>query len=101
MDNSKRYFLNLFNDFIINKIPDGETAIIKLVDVKNFIVVKGLTTLSTPLDLFTISKEFIDKNSVPENLKFNTIDLIEYSTEETKILSGDISILSNIKYKIK
>ena len=92
------YYINLLNDFIISKFPKNETSFIKIIDVGNFLIIKGITTNSTPLDMFTIVNEFTEKNNPPKELNFNTIDLIEYSSEDYFNLS-DIPILISTRYR--
>jgi hypothetical protein len=99
MDNSLRLcYLNLLNDFILSKIPNNETSIIKIIDVGNFLILKGSTTLSSPLDVFLITKEFKEKFELPDEVKLNTIDLIEYSINDEEYEFKDIQILSSIRY---
>jgi hypothetical protein len=99
MNNSLRLcYLNLLNDFILNKIPNNETSVIKIIDVGNFLILKGSTTLSKPLDIFLITKEFMEKFELPDDIKFNTIDLIEYSINDEEYEFKDIQILSSIRY---
>lgn len=98
MDNKLRlYYINLLNDFILNKIPSTEFSIIKIIDVGNFLIIKGHTTLTTPLDIFEITNEFKNKFELPEDVKINTIDLIEYSSDN-KCEFKDVQILTSTKY---
>ena len=52
---SRILITNLFADFIISKIPYNEETIIKVVDCKNFFVIKGKTSYNQVLDLSVIS----------------------------------------------
>ena len=78
--NSRLGVINLFADYILSKIPKEDKTIIKVVDCTNFILIKGVTTYKTPLDLSEIKNDFIVKfDSLPiNNFLKNTIDLIEY-----------------------
>lgn len=84
--------INLFADFILNKIPNSEKSIIKIANCGNFLVIKGQTSHKEVLDLSKLKTEFCEKfdlNSIPV---FNhTIDLIEYDVE----LNSPTSITQN------
>ena len=82
--NCRLSIINLFADFIVSTIPDEDT-IIQIADCENFFVVKGKTSHNNPLDLSKISDEFKEKFSkiLNKELKFNTIDLIEYDKKLT------------------
>lgn len=98
MDDTMRLcYINLLNDFIMSKIPNNEPTIIKIVDVGNFLIIKGISTLSEPLDIFSITNEFKEKYDTPEDIKFNTIDLIDYSTEKDYKLFN-VPILTSVRY---
>lgn len=96
-DMFRQYYINLLNDFIINKVPNNEPTIIKIIDVGNFLIVKGTTSLYEPLDIFTITNEFREKYDIPEEIRLNTIDLIEYSSEK-EYKFCDSSILTSVRY---
>lgn len=72
------FYLNLFSKFILSKV--GEGSIIKLIDMNNFVVVKGNIVSDTPINLFELGKEFNDTNKdlFEENIKINTIDILNY-----------------------
>jgi hypothetical protein len=78
---SRLFISNLFADFILSKIPNTEESIIKVVDCKNFLIIKGKTSYSDVLDLPTLTSEFEQKYlKVIGGMKIShTIDLIEYS----------------------
>lgn len=82
-ESSRTFIVNLFADFIISQIPQDEQSIIKLVDCKNFILVKGRTTSKTLLNLSEITTEFSKK--FPQYFDINkithTLDLIEYDQD--------------------
>lgn len=83
--NSRRGIVNLFADFILSKIDKTNKSIIQVSDCGSFMVVNGLTTSETPLDLMDIKLEFIEK--FDEQLKdleygqINVIDIIKYGQE--------------------
>jgi len=75
--------VNLFSEFILNKINITSETLIEVVDCENFFVVKGKTSSTEVLDLNKIKEEFHEKFSkTSEKFKIgNTIDLIEYGFE--------------------
>jgi len=79
--------VNLFADFILNKIPKEHQTVIQVVDCLNFYVVKGKTTYNDILNMSEIIDEFKVKyeNNLPEFVNgkklSHTIDLIEYNKE--------------------
>jgi hypothetical protein len=83
---SRIFLVNLFADFILSKIPQEESTIIKIVDCINFYVIKGKTTSKEVLNIPTLLDEFITKYSKKLNgVKLShTIDLIEYDTKLTE-----------------
>lgn len=83
---SRILITNLFADFILSKIPHHEETIIKVVDCKNFFVIKGKTSYNEVLDLSTILTEFIKKyEDVIGDIKLShTVDLIEYEIKMSK-----------------
>lgn len=85
-ESSRIFIINLFADFILSKIPNKEESIIKIVDCKNFLLIKGITTSKTELNIGEISKEFSDKFSeyLKEHKITRTIDLIEYNQSITQ-----------------
>lgn len=75
--------VNLFSEYILNKINITSETVIEVVDCENFFVVKGKTSSTEVLDLNKIKEEFHEKFlKISENFKIgNTIDLIEYGFE--------------------
>ena len=55
--NTRRYFVNLFADYILSKFNKKENTIIQVTDFETFVVVNGQTTSTKVLDL----KPQIDK----------------------------------------
>lgn len=93
MENTKLeriFYLNLLSKFILSKV--GEGSIIKLIDMDNFVVIKGNIISETPINLFELSKEFSEthKNLFEEDIKINTIDILNYDYNSN--LSGFNSI---------
>jgi hypothetical protein len=80
---SKLSLVNLFADFILNKIPKEEESIIQVVDCFNFYVIKGKTTYNEPLNIGELRDEFIIKHEdlIGERKLTHTIDLIEYDSK--------------------
>jgi hypothetical protein len=83
---SKLSLVNLFADFILNKIPKEEESIIQVVDCFNFYVIKGKTTYNEPLNIGELRDEFIIKHEdlIGERKLTHTIDLIEYDSKLIK-----------------
>lgn len=83
---SRVLITNLFADFIISKIPHNEETIIKVVDCKNFFVIKGMTSYSQVLDLSVILNEFLKKyeDLIGKVKLSHTVDLIEYEVKMSK-----------------
>ena len=84
--NSKLSIVNLFADFILNKIPKEEETIIQITDCINFYVIKGKTTHKEPLNISEIRDEFIStfEDLIGERKITHTIDLIEYNVKLQK-----------------
>jgi len=82
-ESSRIFMINLFADFVLLQIPKNEQSIIKIVDCKNFLVIKGITTSKVELDISEICKDFSNKYSdyLKDNKITHTIDLIEYDKE--------------------
>lgn len=81
--NSRISIVNLFADFILNKIPKKENTIIQVVDCFNFYVVKGMSTHNEPLNLSNVRDEFISKYEelLGDRKLSHIIDLIEYDSK--------------------
>ena len=80
---SRILITNLFADFIVSKIPHNEETIIKVVDCRNFFIIKGKTSYNQVLDLPIILEEFRKKyEDYLTNIKLShTVDLIEYEVK--------------------
>jgi hypothetical protein len=96
----RSHHINLLNEFILNKIPENESSLIKIVDVGNFLVLKGFTTSSENLNMFDIVKEFREVYNLSEDVKLNTIDLIEYSSKYEYFNNNDTNIVISTKHKL-
>ena len=74
---------NLFAEFIVNKLGNSELSQIEVVDLGNFMVIKGKTKSKEILELTKIKSDFKDSLSSPETEISigNTIDLIEYDVD--------------------
>jgi hypothetical protein len=84
---SRLSVVNLFADFILNKIPKNEQTIIQVVDCLNFYVIKGKTTHNELLNMSEIIDEF--KKISPETNNgrklSHTFDLIEYGQDLSEV----------------
>ena len=98
--NSRRGVVNLLADFILSKIDKNENSIIQVSDCGPFMVINGMTTSNTPLDLEKIKKEFSSWFSelIPDfDLdKLNTIDIIRYGEEINNIEKGWIRVNKDV-----
>lgn len=80
--NTRRYFVNLFADYILSKFEKSENTIIQITDCETFVVVNGQTTSSKELKLNDLKYEFIEE--FPELFEslgikdINIIDIIRY-----------------------
>jgi len=85
--NSRLSVVNLFADFILNKIPKEHKTIIQVIDCLNFYVIKGKTTYNDILNMGEIINEF--KDYLPDTINnkklSHTIDLIEYNQELSEV----------------
>ena len=95
---------NLLSNKIIeefNKISFNHKTSIIVVDLQNFLVVKGKTTINNPLNYSKIFSEYLsDLSDVTKS--FNVIDLVEYNVppkNDTVNLTLDFN-LSETKYNI-
>ena len=80
--NTRRYFVNLFADYILSKFDKSENTIIQVTDCETFVVVNGQTTSSKEINLNDLKYDFIDEfsdlfNSL-EIKDINVIDIIRY-----------------------
>lgn len=76
---------NLLCDLIIKqygKVDANHKTEIKVIDLQQFIVLKGKTSINNPINYSMIFKSFVEeKNTSDKN--FNVIDLIEYGVNPT------------------
>ena len=49
--NTRRYFVNLFADYILSKFDKSENTIIQVTDCETFVVVNGQTTSGKEINL--------------------------------------------------
>lgn len=80
--NTRRYFVNLFADFILSNFEKKENTIIQVTDCGTFMVVNGQTTSDKVIDIIDLKDKFgEDHKDLLESLEitnFNTIDIIKY-----------------------
>ncbi len=83
--NTRRYFVNLFADYILSKFDKSENTIIQVTDCETFVVVNGQTTSNKVLDLNDIKYEFSgwfdDLLSSLGMEGINIIDIIKYGQD--------------------
>jgi hypothetical protein len=94
--NTRRYFVNLFADYILSKFDKSENTIIQVTGFENFVVVNGQTTSSKVLDLNDIKYEFSgwfdDLLSSLDIKEINLIDVIKYEQEIPEFSKGWINV---------
>ena len=83
--NTRRYFVNLFADYILSKFDKKENTIIQITDYESFVVVNGQTTSKEIMDLneikYEFSNRFDDLLSYLGIKEINIIDVIKYDQE--------------------
>lgn len=94
--NTRRYFVNLFADYILSKFEKSENTIIQVTDCETFVVVNGQTNSSKLVDMNQIKIEFIQKFKdlidVLEMSSLNVIDIIKYEQEIPEFTRGWIDV---------
>jgi hypothetical protein len=79
---TRRYFVNLFADYILSKFDKSENTIIQVTDCETFVVVNGQTTSSKEINLNDLKYDFMDEFSDLFNSlgvkDINVIDIIRY-----------------------
>jgi len=93
MDVERIFYLNLFSDYIMKSFPEKSNSIIKILDLNNFIIVKGKTDSNDVLDFHTITKHFETNFShlIESKIPLNTIDVIEYGVKPNQIYHREIN----------
>lgn len=93
--NTRRYFVNLFADFILSKLEKTENTIIQVTDCENFVIVNGQTTSKTVLDLGSIKKEFSESfGDLLKSLNMEDINILDIIRYEQEIPTYQKSIVS-------
>ena len=94
--NTRRYFVNLFADYVLSKFEKTENTIIQVTDCETFVVVNGQTTSSNVLEMLKLKSEFIESNKELFNSldkeDLNVIDIIKYNQEITDLKRGWINV---------
>jgi hypothetical protein len=80
--NTRRYFVNLFADYLLSKFDKSENTIIQVTDCETFVVVNGQTTSGKEINLNDLKYDFMDEFSdlfkSLEIKDINVIDIIRY-----------------------
>ena len=80
--NTRRYFVNLFADYILSKFDKSENTIIQVTDCETFVVVNGQTTSNKEINLNDLKYDFINEFSelfkALDKKDINVIDIIRY-----------------------
>ena len=94
--NTRRYFVNLFADYILSKFNKSENTIIQITDFETFVVVNGQSTSKNVLELSELKTEFIELNkelfNSLEKIDLNVIDIIKYDQEITDLKRGWMNV---------
>jgi hypothetical protein len=95
----RNFVVNSLSNFILSKIGQEHSTIIKVVDLGNFFVVKGKTDCKSILNLNEVVSEFNEKfEEFSEFLKItNTIDLIEYDCDLEEVKNLTITLHNSDK----
>lgn len=100
---TRQNLVNDFADYVCEIISENNTHKTKLsvVDVENFMIVKGFTTSDNVVSFSKITPEFIklQKEKYPNLENFNTIDVMSYSCED-KSFEDEIVQYSNRNQEI-
>ena len=89
-ENSNRGLVNLFSDYIVNKINKDKQydVVIEVTDCGKFFVVNGMTNSDKILDMVNVKESFLESyKSLLTNFGYenvNVIDLIMYGNELSK-----------------
>lgn len=96
---TRQNLVNDFADYVCEIISENNTHKTKLsvVDVQNFMIVKGFTKSETVVNFSEINSKFVElnKDKYPDLNKFNTIDVLSYGSEDSSF--GDESIVYSTK----
>lgn len=83
----RQNLVNDFADYVCEIISENNTHKTKLsvVDVENFMIVKGFTKSENVINFSELNSNFIElnKHKYPNLDKFNTIDVLTYSCDDT------------------
>lgn len=96
---TRQNLVNDFADYVCEIISENNTHKTKLsvVDVQNFMIVKGFTKSETVVNFSEINSKFVElnKDKYPGLNKFNTIDVLSYGSEDSSF--EDESIIYSTK----
>jgi hypothetical protein len=94
--NTRRYFVNLFSDYILSKFEKQDDTIIQVTDCETFIVVNGITTSNKEINLNDLKMEFIESfKELFDSLgikEINVIDIIKYEQSIEEFKKGWVSV---------
>ena len=94
--NTRRYFVNLFSDYILSKFEKQENTIIQVTDCETFVVVNGVTTSSKEINFNELKYEFIESfKDLFESLEIKDINVIDnnkYAQKLEEFKKGWISV---------
>lgn len=84
---SRNFLINLFADFIVDKIGKTTSTKIQVIDCINFFVIKGKTDSEKHINLLKLTSEFTElyKEQLGDVKLTHIIDLIEYECEMTEV----------------
>ena len=76
--NTRRYFVNLFADYILSKFDKTKNTIIQVTDCQTFVVINGLTTSDKFIDLNNLKTDFKNEfNELYRSLEIKDINIID------------------------
>lgn len=101
---TRQNLVNDFADYVCEIISENDTHKTKLsvVDVENFMIVKGFTKSENVINFSELSSNFIElnKNKYPNLDKFNTIDVLSYDCDDKEFEDEIIQYSTNPKENI-
>lgn len=102
--NTRQFTVDLFADFILDKLPKDSNTVIEVIDCVNFYVIKGSTNykkedLENEFSISSIRDEFIEKyeDQLYDTKIQNIIQLIEFDTKMEEINSDSFTFFKNSK----
>ena len=100
--NTRRYFVNLFADYILSKFDKTKNTIIQVTDCQTFVVINGLTTSDKFIDLNNLKTDFKNEfNELYRSLEIkdiNIIDIVKYNQNIEDFKKGWVSVRKSLYF---